>query len=247
MMSLIAFASILVNGAGEPEVKPVEYMDGTVVLEGQIAYAAGEGKRPAVLIVHDWNGIDDYEKRRTKEVAQLGYVAFAADIYGKGVRPIGTQACAAEAGKYYGDNALLRSRLKAAFDTVKKDPRVDKDRIAIIGYCFGGMCAIDAVRAGFGAKGAVSFHGGFKTANPAQKAKAFGKILVLHGDADQASPLADLEAMKKEMKAAGISVKTVIYPGVDHAFTVPGTTRYNEEADKASWKEMSAFLKQVLK
>jgi len=238
---------MLASGLYEPEVKPVEYKDGGTVLEGQIAYPEQEGKRPAVLIIHDWNGIDDYEKRRTKEIAQLGYVAFAADIYGKGIRPNGPQECAAEAGKYYSDNALLRSRLKAAFDTVKNNNRVDNRKIAIIGYCFGGMCAIDAVRAGFGVKGAVSFHGSFKTSNPAQKGKSSGKILVLHGDADKAAPLADLGPMKEEMKKAGIIVKEKIYPGVDHAFTVPGSPRYDEKADLSSWKEMAAFLRQVLK
>jgi len=247
MMSLIALTTILTTSLFEPEVKPIEYKDGQTTLEGQIAYPDQETKKPAVLIVHDWNGIDAYEIRRTNEVAQLGYVAFAADIYGKGIHPNGPQECAAEAGKYYGNNALLRSRIKAAIDTIKKDPRVDKDKIAIIGYCFGGMCAIDTVRAGFGVKGAVSFHGGFKTANPAEKGTAKGKILVLHGDADKASPLSDLEAMKEEMKKAGIDVKTVIYPGIDHAFTVPGSPRYDEKADKASWKEMVPFLKQVLK
>lgn len=247
MMSLIALTTILTNALFEPEVKPVDYKDGQAVLEGQIAYPEKQGKRPAVLIVHDWNGIDGYEIRRTKEVAELGYVAFAADIYGKGVRPQGMEACAAEAGKYYGNNALLRSRIKAAIDTVKADPRVDTGKIAIIGYCFGGMTAIDTVRAGFGVKGAVSIHGGFKTANPALKGIAKGKILVLHGDADKASPLSDLEAMKEEMKKAGIDVKVVLYPGVDHAFTVPGSPRYDEKADKASWKEMVPFLKQVLK
>lgn len=247
MMSLIALTTILTNTLFEPEVKPIEYKDGQTVLEGQIAYPEKEGKRPAVLIVHDWNGIDAYEIRRTKEVAQLGYIAFAADIYGKGVHPNGPQECAAEAGKYYANSTLLRSRLKAAIDTVKADSRVDTSRIAIIGYCFGGMSAIDAVRAGFGVKGAVSFHGGFKTANPAEKGIAKGKILVLHGDADKASPLSDLEAMKEEMKKTGIEVKVVLYPGVDHAFTVPGSPRYDEKADKASWKEMVPFLKQVLK
>ncbi len=246
MMSLIALTTILTANLFEPELKRIEYKDGQTTLEGQIAYPEQEGKRPAVLIVHDWNGIDDYEKRRTKEVAQLGYVAFAADIYGKGVRPSNPQESAAQAGKYYGDNALLRSRIKAAIDTVKKDPRVDKDKIAIIGYCFGGMCAIDAVRAGFGVKGAVSFHGSFKTSNPAEKGKARGRILVLHGDADKAAPISDLDAMKEEMKKAGIDVKTLIYPGIDHAFTVPGSPRYDEEADKASWKEMVPFLKRVL-
>lgn len=247
MVPAFALAAVLTSGLYEPEVKPIEYEDGKTVLEGQITYPEQPGRRPAVLIVHDWNGIDGYEIRRAKEIAQLGYVAFAADVYGKGVRPVGTQACAAEAGKYYGDNALLRSRLKAAFDAVKKDPRVDPKKLAIIGYCFGGMCAIDAVRAGFGVRGAVSFHGSFKTSNPAQKGKSKGRILILHGDADKAAPIADLEGLKLEMEKAGIPVEAVIYPSVDHAFTVPGTPRYDENADKASWAEMERFLKQVLK
>jgi len=109
------------------------------------------------------------------------------------------------------------------------------------------MCAIEAVRAGFGVKGAVSLHGNFKTSRPARKGLSKGEILVLHGDADKAAPIKDLEDLEQEMKQAGIAIKAVIYPGVDHAFTVPGSPRYDEKADKASWQEAKPFLERLLK
>jgi dienelactone hydrolase len=242
LMLLLAFMAACAAFAA----KPVEYKDGETVLQGALAVPENvKAGTPVVLIVHDWNGIDAYEEGRADQIAKLGYIGFAIDIYGKGVRPKNNQESAAEAGKYYSNNALLRSRVKAALDYAKTIPHADRKKFAMIGYCFGGMTVIDAARSGVDVLGVVSFHGGgFKTASPAKRGDVKAKVLVLHGDKDTASPVADVDAFRDEMKNAGASCRVVIYPGAQHAFTVPTAgDRYDAKADKASWEEMRKFLK----
>jgi dienelactone hydrolase len=234
--------------------EPVEYRDGETVLEGSIAYPKDkEGKLPVVLIVHDWNGIDSYEQGRADQIAGLGYIGFAIDIYGKDIRPKNAQESGAEAGKYYQNHDLLRSRVKAALDYIATNPRADTKRMVMIGYCFGGMVALDTARSGADLLGVVSFHGGLKASFPAKPHTIKAKILVLHGDADIPSPMKDVEALKKEMSEAKADCRVVIYKGAKHAFTVPGPDSnipgvgYDEKADKASWKEMVSFLAKLFK
>ena len=250
MLLLLAFMAACAAFAS----RPVDYKDGDTVLEGALAMPKDvKDRTPIVLIVHDWNGIDSYEEGRADQIAKLGYIGFAIDIYGKGVRPKDAKESAAEAGKFYRDNALLRSRVKAAIDFAATIPHVDMKRMAMIGYCFGGMTVLDAARNGVDVLGVVSFHGGgFKTSNPAKAGDVKAKVLVLHGDADTASPVADVEAFKQEMKNAGVDCRVVIYHGAKHAFTVPGSDKmgnpgvgYDAKADKASWIEMRKFLKEL--
>lgn len=242
LMLLLAFMAACAAFAS----KPVEYKDGEAVLQGALAVPKDvKAGTPIVLIVHDWNGIDAYEEGRADQIAKLGYIGFAIDVYGKGVRPKNAQESAAEAGKYYSNNALLRSRVKAALAYAATIPHGAPKKIAMIGYCFGGMTVLDAARNGVDVLGVVSFHGGgFKTDKPAKKGDVKAKVLVLHGDADTSSPMADVEAFKREMKTAGVDCRVVIYPGAKHAFTVPtAVDRYDAKADKASWEEMRKFLK----
>jgi len=233
--------------------KVVEYSAGPVVCEGFHAYDdAVTGKRPGVLIVHQWTGLTDYEKMRARMLVELGYNVFALDIYGKGVRPPGPPASAQEAGKYKSDRALYRERLKAGLEVLLKDERTDASKVAAIGYCFGGTGVLELARSGAKVAGLVSFHGGLDSPTPADGKNIQGEVLVLHGDADPFVPAADIAAFEKELQDAEVSYHLVRYPGAVHAFTqqMAGNdpskgAAYDEKADKASWVEMKTFFNRV--
>ena len=220
------------------------YAEGSTALEGFIASPKAPGKHPAVLVIHDWNGQDDYENGRAKQLAELGYVGVAIDIYGKGVRPKNAAESGAEAGKYYADRDLFRRRLQAAFDAVKALPNVDTSKMAAIGYCFGGGGALELARMGLPLKGVVSFHGGLKTDKPAQAGMVKAKVLIEHALGDPASPRPDQEALLKELTDAGVDFQATFYNLNTHAFTVPGPM-YNADADRRSWKALNNFLSEI--
>ncbi len=228
----------------------VEYTDGEQLCEGFLAWDdATPGKRPGVVVVHEWMGLGDYAKERARQLAGLGYVAFAADIYGKGIRAKDAKEAGALAGKYKGDLPLLRSRARAAFDTLAKNPRVDASRIFAIGYCFGGTTALELARSGAPVAGVVSFHGGLSTKDPADAKNVKGRVLVLHGAADPYVPAAEVAAFQKEMDDAKVDWQMVFYSGAVHSFTNPGAgsdpskgAAYDAKADRRSWEAMKAFL-----
>jgi dienelactone hydrolase len=233
----------------------VEYKEGDVILEGQMTYDDSiKGTRPAVLIVHQWKGLTDFEKKRAEMLAKLGYVAFCADIYGKGVRPQTVAEAGAEAGKYKKDRLLLRARAAAALETLRKQKLVDSKRIAAIGYCFGGTTVIELARSGAVLNGVVSFHGGLDSPAPADGKNIQCAVLALHGGDDPFVPAADLEAFEKEMRDSKVDWRLVKYGGAVHSFTdwnadklnVPGA-KFNEKADHRSWEDMRAFFAEVLK
>lgn len=232
--------------------KVVEYQAGDVQGEGFHAYDdAVKGQRPAVLIVHQWTGLTDYEKMRARMLAELGYNVFALDIYGKGVRPQ-PPAAGQEAGKYKGDRALYRQRLQAGLAVLVKDERTDAARVAVIGYCFGGTGALELARSGAKVVGAVSFHGGLESPTPEDAKNIQGEVLVLHGDIDPFVPDAEVAAFEKAMQAAKASYHLVRYPGAVHAFTqkMAGNdpakgAAYDAKADAASWEEMRRFFDRV--
>jgi dienelactone hydrolase len=232
--------------------KVVEYEVGGVLCEGFHAYDdAVEGKRPAVLIVHQWTGLTDYEKMRARMLVGLGYNVFALDVYGKGVRPQ-PPASAQESGKYKSDRALYRERLKAGLAVLTQDERTDANKVGVIGYCFGGMGALELARSGAKVAGAVSFHGGLESPTPADAKNIQGEVLVLHGDIDPFVPDAEVAGFEKEMQAAEVSYHLVRYPGAVHAFTqkMAGNdpskgAAYDEKADLASWEEMRKFFNRV--
>ncbi len=228
----------------------VEYQAGETVCEGFHVYDdAVAGKRPAVLIVHQWTGLSDHEQERARMLAELGYNVFALDIYGKGVRPPGPPASAQEAEKYKSDRALYRERLNAGLAVLLKDERTEASKVAAIGYCFGGMGALELARGGAAVAGVVSFHGSVDTPTPEDAKNIRGEVLVLHGDADPFVPAADVEAFEKEMRDAKVNYHLVRYPGIVHAFTQKGAgndpskgAAYDEKTDKASWEEMRKFF-----
>ncbi len=252
----ISFASVVSVSHAEVVEREVDYKDGEAVFEGFHAYdSAVEGKRPAVLVVHQWTGLSDYEKRRSRELAKLGYNVFALDIYGKGVRPPAPKASGAEAGKYKGDRELFRKRLELGLNVLLQDERTDTKKVAAIGYCFGGTGALEVARMQAPVLGVVSFHGGLAPAEgfEAKEGKKLPKILVLHGAADPYSPMSDVEGMRKEMEQAGADYQLVLYgPNVVHSFTQPHAgndpskgAAYDEVADRRSWTAMKAFFDEL--
>ena len=167
------------------QTKTIEYRQGDTTLEGVLVWDdAVKTKRPGILIVHQWMGITDYEKKRAESLAQLGYVAFCADIYGKGIRPNNPQEAGTMAGKYKGDRALLRARVAAGLEALKQSQFVDGEKIAAIGYCFGGTTVIELARNGSYVAGVVSFHGGLDSPTPADGKNIKCKVLACHGADD---------------------------------------------------------------
>jgi dienelactone hydrolase len=235
--------------------RTIEYRDGDQLCEGVLAWDdAARGKRPAVVVVHDWMGVGDETVRRTRMLAELGYVALAADIYGKGTRPKDTKEAGALAGKYKGDLPLLRSRARAAFDALAKEPNVDVSKVFAIGYCFGGTTALELARSGAPLAGTVSFHGGLGTKDPADAKNVRGAVLVLHGADDPWVPPAEVAAFQKEMSDAKVDWQMVSYSGAVHAFTNPAAgsdpskgAAYDSRADRRSWEAMKAFFAELTK
>ncbi|HTA17295.1 MAG TPA: dienelactone hydrolase family protein [bacterium] len=227
----------------------VNYRDGSTPLKGYLAGRNLDGKRPGVLIVHQWMGLTDYEKGRADQIArELGYVAFAADIYGVGNLPKDTKQAGKLAGSFEADRALYDRRVLAGLAELKKRKNVDPDRIAVIGYCFGGAGAMDMARINAPVAGVVTFHGALPTTSPA-KGPVKPKILVLHGADDPYVNRDAVAAFEKEMDAAHADYQVVLYSGTVHAFTQPLSgddpskgVAYNAESDHRSWKAMKDFL-----
>ena len=238
----------------EVKIETVEYKDGDTVCEGAVAFDdANKTPRPAVLLVHDWMGAGDYAKGRAKQVAALGYVCFVADIYGKGVRPSSMTEASAQAGKYKGDRAMLRRRVNAALDEMKKNPLVLKPKMFAMGYCFGGTTVLELARSGAEVAGVVSFHGGLDSLAPADARNIKAKVLVLHGADDPFVKPADIAAFQEEMRGAKVDWQMVYYGDAVHSFTRPDAgadkskgAAYNEAADKRSWDAMAAFFKDIV-
>ncbi len=231
----------------------VEYKQGNTVLEGYLAYddAIG-GKRPGVLVVHAWMGLSEYEQRRARELAALGYIAFAADIYGKGVRPTNRQEAGEQAGKYRANRELMRQRAAAGLQVLADNPNVDASKIAAIGYCFGGGVALELARSGANVVGTAPFHGNLDTPNPDDAKNIKGKVLVLHGAEDPSVPNEQVAAFQKEMRDAKVNYQINAYGGAVHAFTDPRAgddpskgAAYNAQADKRSWEAMKNFFDEI--
>jgi dienelactone hydrolase len=252
LIPLVLLVALLVC-KGEILTEPVEYKDGDTVLEGLVTRdTAAAGQRPGILIVHQWKGIGNGERRRAEMLAKLGYVAFCADIYGKGVRPSSIEDAGAQAGKYKKDRALLRSRVQAGLATLRKQAGVNPSQIAAIGYCFGGTTVLELARSGADVAGVVTFHGGLDSPNPADGKKIKCKVLVLHGAEDPFVPAKDIEAFQSELRDAKVDWQMVYYSGAVHSFTdldagslgLRGAA-YDEKADHRSWEAMKTFFNEI--
>ncbi len=253
MCRLLALAGLLTARAAV-QTRTIEYKQGDSALEGVLVYDdAVKTKRPGVLIVHQWKGVTDYELKRAAMLAQLGYVAFCADIYGKGIRPLTPAEAGAQAGKYKSDRVLLRSRVNAGLAVLQKSELVDARRIAAIGYCFGGTTVIELARSGADIAGVVSFHGGLDSPTPADGKNIKCKVLACHGADDPFVPAKDLAAFEAEMRDGGADWQLIQYGGAVHSFTdwkADGSMKgaqYNERADKRSWEDMKQFFGEILK
>lgn len=232
----------------------LEYKDGKTLCQGYLAYDDTKTNAPGILIAHQWMGLTDYEKGRARQLADLGYVALAADIYGKGVRPSNKDEAGKQAGMYKGDRKLLRSRMQAALTALKAQKNVDASQTAAIGYCFGGTSVLELARSGADTLGVVVFHGGLDSPTPADGRNIKAKILVLHGADDPYSSQKDIAAMEDEFKAAKVDYQVTFYSGAVHAFTQPLAgndpskgVAYNERADKRSWVAMRDFFNELFK
>jgi dienelactone hydrolase len=230
-----------------------DYADGDAACEGYLAYPLDEGRRPCVLVAHQWAGLSDHERGAAEHFAEASYVGFAIDVYGKGNRGQPMADNSHLMGPWLADRAALRRRLLAAVAAAKAHPRVDPTRIAIIGYCFGGLCALDAARSGSAdVKGAVSIHGIFPPPDIGPQADITAKVLVLHGWDDPMAPPESVLGLAREMSAAKADWQLHAYGNTLHAFTAPGANaperglQYNADADRRSRAAMLAFLAEVL-
>ncbi|MDQ6630766.1 MAG: dienelactone hydrolase family protein [Verrucomicrobiota bacterium] len=247
--------SIFTSSRAEIKFKTVEYKQGETVLEGLSVYDDSvAGKRPGVLVVHQWKGLTDYEKKRAEMLAKLGYNVFAVDIYGKNVRPKDMKEAGAQAGKYKEDRALLRERVKAGLEILKQNKFTDSKNLAAIGYCFGGTTVLELARSGADISGVVSFHGGLSSPNPDDAKNIKCKVLALHGADDPNVPVKEVEAFAKEMRDGKVDWQIIAYGNAVHSFTDWNAgndnskgVAYNEKADKRSWQAMKDFFAEIFK
>jgi len=234
----------------------ITYTSNGVTLKGYVAYdAAKKGKRPAIVVVPEWWGNNDYSRMRARMLAELGYIAIAADMYGDGKVANDPKTAQEYAGAFYKDPALGKERVEAAITKLKEYPQTDDKRIAAIGYCFGGSMVLNAAKMGTPLVGVVSFHGGLNGTAPAKKGSVQGKILVCNGAADKFVSQDDIAKFRKNLDDEGVKYTFINYDGALHAFTNPASTAngkkfnmaiaYNEAADKKSWEDMKAFFKTI--
>ena len=250
---IAALGLAMTSARAEVVVKTVDYKQGDAVLEGVVAYdTAGPAKKPGVVVVHDWMGVSADTRKRVEQLARQGYVAFAVDIYGKGVRPTNAKEAAAQATKYKSDRKLLRARAAAGLAELASMPNVDTSRVAAIGFCFGGTTALELARSGADLVGTVAFHAALDTPNPDDARNVKGKVLVLNGGDDPSVPPAQVQAFEQEMRGAKVDWQLVSYGGAVHAFTVVGAGNdpskgfaYDARAERRSFKAMEDFFAEI--
>lgn len=231
------------------------YKHGTTELLGYLAIPENlTTKTPAVMVVPEWWGHNDYVRKRAEDVANLGYIGFAIDMYGKNVSAETPPEAITLSKPFFDDRLLMRARAQAALETLKQQKNVDASRLGAMGYCFGGTVCLEMARAGENLRGAVSFHGGLATTLPAQKGAVKSYVLALNGGADPFVSDEEKQNFIEEMTDADVHFKSIDYPGVTHAFTNPEADvrgkkfglplAYNKEADQKSFAEMVSFFKE---
>ncbi len=238
--------------------REVEYEVGDTTLKGYLAYDdAHTGRRPAILVVHEWWGHDEHARESARRLAEAGYVGFALDMYGEGKQAHHPEDAGKFAGEVYSDMQGMRARFAAAREYLEQQAVVDPARLGAIGYCFGGGVVLEMARAGEDLRGVVSFHGSLDTPAAATPGAVTAHVLVLTGGADPFVPKEQVETFEREMDAAGSKYRIISYPGVKHSFTNPQATEngkkfnlpleYNAAAAKQSWSEALAFFERVMK
>jgi dienelactone hydrolase len=243
----------------EPKIKEetVSYKIDSSVMNSFVAYDENiEGKRPAVLVIHEWWGLNDYAKMRVRELAKLGYIAMAVDMYGDGKKGDDPGAAEKLAMPFYMNPPLAKPRFDAAWNKLKEYAQADASKTAAIGYCFGGAQVLNLARMGEDLKGVVSFHGNLTVTKP-EKGILKAQVLVCHGGDDGFVPMTEVDQFKKQMDSVGAGYTLKIYPGATHSFTNPQATEwgkkfnlpiaYNAAADSASWSDMKVFFNTLFK
>jgi dienelactone hydrolase len=244
-----------ITSAAQLKEESISYNSSNTTMNGYVIYNdQTQDKRPAVLVVHEWWGMNDYSKRRARELAGLGYVAMAVDMFGNGQTASDPDEAMKLAGPFYQNTQLIKSRFEAALAKLKTLPQVDTNNIAAIGYCYGGFIVLNAAKLGEPLKGVVSFHGNLGGVTP-DKNLLKAKVLVLHGEADPIVQPQEVNQFKKQMDSIGADYTFKAYPNAKHAFTNPAADSveskfhlgvgYNADADKESWEEMKEFLKNM--
>jgi dienelactone hydrolase len=254
ILSFAAGLAILCAGIAEAKLveKSIQYQQEGATANGFLVYDdAKSGTRPAVLVIPEWWGLNDYPKSRARQLASMGYVAFAADMYGNGKITRDPKEAQALAAPFYSNPAMFASRTKAALDVLLKQPQSDAMRVAAIGFCFGGSAVLQLAYSGAPLNAAVTFHGGLMPADAAQQKRIKTSILILHGSEDPMVPQADRDKTHQSLDAAGIDWQMVLYGNAVHGFTdpdsdshkIPGLA-YNEKAARRAWDEMQRFFQE---
>ena len=261
---ILLFGLFIISGCAQKKktsndniaAKEVTYSADGTTLKGYLAYDSSKvGKRPGVIVVHEWWGLTNYEKERVKMLAKLGYVAFAVDMYGSGETADNPKDAGKFAAAALQSMDTARARFDAGVNILKEQPETDTSKIAAIGYCFGGGVVLDMALAGDNLKGVVSFHGDLPTVKVKNPKDVKAKVLVCTGDADPFNPKKKVDAFENAMAAANVDCRVIGYPGAEHSFTNPAADSlgkkfnlpiaYNKQADKKSWAAMQTFFGQI--
>lgn len=257
LLFTLVFALVAGLGAGPAQAKVVTrditYKDGDVELKGYYAYDdALAGPRPGVLIVHAWWGLGSDEKGRARQLAELGYAAFALDMYGADKFTEDPTQAGQWAGAFYQDRQLARSRAAAALKVLTAQKEVDAGRVAAIGYCFGGTIVMELAYSGAELKGIVSFHGGPMPAGEGDAARVKAKVLICHGSADTLVPMDNIHKFTDSLAGSAVDWQLVVYSGARHSFTTPSVDKFNipgagydAAADRRSWAQMEMFFDEI--
>lgn len=240
--SLISLSALNLQAATGKDV--IYRLDGNAYEGYYIAAQSQVTDTPLILMIHDWDGLTDYEKKRAQMLSKQGYSVFAADLFGQGIRPTEVKDKRQHTGELYKDRAKMRALMQAALKAARQQGGNLNNAVAM-GYCFGGAAVLELARSGADMKGFATFHGGLKTPQGQDYSNAKSKILVMHGSADSAIPMAQFAQLTNELEAANVEHEMITYSGAPHAFTVFDSGRYHESADKQSWKRFSDFLKDV--
>ena len=238
MKSTIGLILLLLSSlvqAGESKIYNVKGND----YEGY--WAKVSDNAPLVLLIHDWDGLTDYEMKRAQMLNEMGYNVFAADLFGKGVRPTEVKDKKQHTGELYKDREKLRALMQGSLDFAASLGG-NAENVVVMGYCFGGAAVLESARAGMNAKGFVTFHGGLSTPDGQSYSQTTAPILVLHGTADSAIPMSQFASLAEQLETAKVKHEMITYSGAPHAFTVFGSPRYREDADRKSWASFSNFL-----
>jgi len=236
---LVLFVSATAGAAGES----VMYKVNGEPYEGY--FVSPSSNAGLVLLIHDWDGLTDYEVKRANMLADMGYAVFAADLFGAGVRPKEIKDRRQHTGELYKDRGKMRALIQGALEAAKSKG-ANVNNAVVMGYCFGGAAVLEFARSGADLKGFVTFHGGLSTPAGQDYSKTKRKLLILHGTADKNITMDHFAKLATDLEKKGISHEMITYSGAPHAFTVFGSKRYREDADKKSWKRFSAFLAETL-